>query len=139
MPEPQSENVPDPRTAEGDEDLGFEITFYERILKQVPDSIDILMALGNNYTQCGLHEKGLSVDEHLCRLRATDPIVRYNLACTYSLLGRVDEAITTLEQAVALGYHDSTHLQRDPDLDSIRRDPRYLAIVERVKREQVRA
>ena len=136
MPEPGNDCPPDYAELDTDEDLDFEIIFYERILKQVPDSIDILMALGNNYTQRGLVEKGLSVDERLCRLRASDPIVRYNLACTYSLLGRVDDAIQTLEQSVSLGYRDCTHLQRDPDLEGIRRDPRYLALVDRVQRQQ---
>jgi tetratricopeptide (TPR) repeat protein len=139
MSAPQNAETPAEHRPDPGEDLDFEIAFYERILRRLPDSIDVLMALGNDYTERGLVEKGLAVDERLCRLRASDPIVRYNLACSYSLMGKVDEALTTLEQAVALGYRDCTHLQRDPDLDHIRRDPRYTAILERVQREQMTA
>jgi tetratricopeptide (TPR) repeat protein len=124
---------------QGGEDLDFEIGFYERILKRLPDSLDVLMALGNDYTERGLHEKGVKVDERLCDLRPTDPVVHYNLACSYSLVGQVDQAIAMLEHAVTLGYHDCAYLQRDPDLDTIRRDPRYQALVERVTREQMTA
>ena len=137
MPDAENQEPPERRGSPPREDLAFEIAFYERILKRLPDSVDVLMALGDNYTRCGLIEKGLTVDESLCRLRATDPIVHYNLACSYSLLGRTDEAIQTLEQAVTLGYHDFAHLQRDPDLDGIRRDPRYLALVDRVLRQHL--
>ncbi len=126
-----------PRRRQSDDDLDFEIAFFERILKRLPNCADVLMALGNNYTERGLFEKSLTIDQRLCRLRPTDPIIHYNLACSYSIVGKIDQAIETLEHAVALGYHDSTYLQRDPDLDSIRRDPRYLALLERVQRDQV--
>jgi len=128
---------PDTSSGKGPGDIDFEIGFYEAILKRLPDSIDVLMALGDDYTQRGLFEKGLGVDEALCRLRDNDPIVRYNLACSYSLLGKVDQAIATLREAIALGYRDSTHLQRDPDLDRIRRDPRYTALLNEILHQQM--
>ena len=119
------------------EDLDFEIQFYEGILKRLPESIDVLMALGNNYTQNGYYEKGLAVDERLCELRQSDPVVHYNLACSCSLLGRVDDAVRALEQAIAFGYSDYNHMQRDPDLENLRRDPRYVTILERALRKQL--
>ncbi|MBM4041818.1 MAG: hypothetical protein FJ290_25245 [Planctomycetes bacterium] len=127
------------RRRQSDDELDFEIAFFERILKRLPNSADVLMALGNNYTERGFFEKGLRIDERLCRLRPTDPIIHYNLACDYALVGKVDQAIETLEHAIALGYHDSAYLQRDPDLDGIRRDPRFQALLGRVKRQQVNA
>jgi tetratricopeptide (TPR) repeat protein len=127
------------RRRQSDDELDFEIAFFERILKRLPNSQDVLMALGNNYTERGHFEKGLRIDERLCRLRPADPIIHYNLACSYALVGKVDQAIGTLEQAIALGYHDSGYLQRDPDLDGIRRDPRFQALLGRVQRQQVNA
>jgi len=121
---------------QSDEDLDFEIAFYERVLKRLPDSVELLMALGNDYTERGMYEKGLAVDERLCRLRPNDPIIHYNLACSYSLMGRIDDAIGTLERAVALGYRDCAYLLSDPDLEGIRRDPRFQALLGRVMRQQ---
>lgn len=122
-----------------DEDLDFEITFFEAILTRLPDSIDVLMALGNNYTRRGLLEKGLFVDQCLCKLRIGDPIVHYNLACSYALIGQVDKAIDTLELAIEYGYRDFTYLQRDPDLEGIRHDPRYLALLSRIQGKEYRS
>ncbi len=121
---------------EREEDLDFEIAFYEGLLEQVPDSIDVLMALGNDYTQQGFFEKGLGVDQRLCQLRGRDPIVHYNLACSFSLLGRVDEAIEALERAVGFGYGDFGYIQRDPDLANVRSDPRFVSLMEGVLRKR---
>jgi len=119
------------------EDLDFEIAFYEHILERLPDSIDVLMALGNDYTRGGFHEKGLAVDQRLCQLRQGDPIIHYNLACSCSLLGQMDKALDALEHAIAFGYQDLDYMQRDPDLEKVRCDPRYLALLERALREQL--
>jgi tetratricopeptide (TPR) repeat protein len=121
------------------EDLDFEIAFYEGIVERLPDSIDVLMALGNDYTRSGCFEKGLHVDERLCELRTRDPIVHYNLACSYSLLGHAVKAVEALQKAIAYGYRDFVHLQRDPDLEPIRKDPAYLALVKRVRQHELRS
>jgi tetratricopeptide (TPR) repeat protein len=125
-----TEGPPPQLPGECNEDLDFEIAFYEGILEHLPDSTDVLMALGNDYTQRGLFEKGLGVDKRLCELRQRDPIIHYNLACSYSLLGRIDESIQALEQAIAFGYVDLRYVQQDPDLENLRRDPRYVALLE---------
>lgn len=118
------------------EDLEFEISFFEAILAQVPDSVDVLMALSNNYTRQGHFDKGLATDQRLCQLRDHDPIIHYNLACSYSLLGRLGESLDALQHAVGLGYSDLAFMQEDPDLESIRRDPRYAAFLESLHRQQ---
>jgi adenylate cyclase len=61
-----------------------------------------------------------------------DPMLLYNAACNDSLLGSVDEALSTLEQAVDRGFVDKLWLEHDSDLDSLRDLPRYRSIVERM-------
>ena len=58
-----------------------------------------------------------------------DPMLLYNVACTYGVLGKVDECLHALEQAVSKGWGDRDWLQHDSDLDSIRNEPRYLALM----------
>ena len=111
------------------EDLDFEISFYEDILKGKPNIVQALIPLGDAYTKKGLHEKGLTVDRRLARLRPDDETVHYNLACDYSLLQRSDQCITSLRKAIRLGYSDFEHMEHDPDLAFIRQDPRYKALL----------
>jgi len=124
---PEPDPSPNPEEIES---LDFEIAFYEGILERAPDAVDVLMALGTDYTRRGMLEKGLAVDERLSRLRGSDPIVRYNLACTYSLLERLDDALQALNEAVGMGYDDFGYMEKDPDLDNLRADPRYAGFLE---------
>jgi tetratricopeptide (TPR) repeat protein len=61
-----------------------------------------------------------------------DPMLLYNAACNYSQLGRLDEAISALEQAVDRGYGDRPWMEHDSDLDQVRQLPRYKALLERM-------
>jgi len=54
----------------------------------------------------------------------------YNLACSYSLLGKKEEAITELGEALALTPNLVEWSKQDPDLDSIRGEAAYQALYE---------
>ena len=119
-----------PRRSKSEELLEFEITFYEKLLRAYPDFADVLVPLGEAYTRRGLYERGLEVDLRLTTLRAADPLSWYNLACSYSLLKRIDEAVEALRHAFELGYRDLAYLQKDPDLASVRHSPKYRQLLE---------
>ena len=114
-----------PRRSKSEELLAFEVTFYEKLLLAYPDFVDALIPLGDAYTRLGLYEKGLRIDLRLTQLRGADPLTWYNLACSYSLLKQVEEALGALQQAVGLGYTDLSYLQNDPDLVNLRRSPKF--------------
>jgi len=59
-----------------------------------------------------------------------DPMLLYNVACNYSVLGRVDDSLDALERAVDKGWGDKAWLEHDSDLDSIRSSPRYKQIIQ---------
>jgi len=122
---------------QGDED-DFCIPFYESILEEKPDFAECLMFLGNAYTKRGLYQDGLEVDLRLIGLRPRDPIVHYNLACSYSLLGDVEAAVEALARAKEHGYLDFKHMAEDSDLDNVRDDPRYKQLLSAMRREQQR-
>ena len=113
------------------EDLLYEITFYEKLLEKHPDYTEALSLLSELYTKTGQHEKGLTADLRLSQLRPEDPIVHYNLACSYSLLCHPKEALEALERSISLGYSDFDFLQNDKDLQSLREDPRYRALLDK--------
>src|SRR6516164_5764231 len=105
--------------------LDFELDFFGRILERHPDYVDVLRVQGNNLTLKGRFAEGLQIDKRLVSLRPDDPLAHYNLACSYALLKKPEQALTTLRRAVELGYRDFRYMREDRDLDSIRPDPRF--------------
>jgi tetratricopeptide (TPR) repeat protein len=105
--------------------LDFELEFFGNILKRHPDYVDVLRNMGNLLTLKGRYAEGLQIDRRLVQLRPGDALAHYNLACSYALLKRPDQALKTLRRAVELGYRDFRYMREDRDLDSIRHDPRF--------------
>ena len=107
------------------EDPVFEIKFFEAIARRDPEYIEALQILGDAYTRTGQWEKGLQIDQRLSKLCPDNPLVFYNLACSYSLLKELDQAFAALTEAVRRGYDDARWLNKDPDLDNLRHDNRF--------------
>lgn len=76
------------------------------------------------------YAKALSLIERILGAEPGNALMHYNAACALSHLGRIDEAVAKLVDAVKFGFRDYTHLERDPDLDALRDHPTYKAIVE---------
>ncbi|MBD3257980.1 redoxin domain-containing protein [candidate division GN15 bacterium] len=57
----------------------------------------------------------------------------YNSACAYARTGNIDSAFASLEKAVDNGWDKVDHLGYDTDMDPLRDDPRFEAIVRRVE------
>ena len=113
------------RSRRHEEELAFEIDFFEQLVTRYPKFVEPLQQLGEAYTRAGRYTDGLTVDRRLVKLRPRDPTAWYNLACSLSLLERLTEATRALKKSIALGYNDWSHLQRDPDLASLRRAPQF--------------
>lgn len=101
-------------------DLDTKIEFIEGLIRRDPNYVDALQILGDHYTQRGRINEGLKVDQRLASLEPANPLVFYNLACSYSLAGEIDQAASALEKSLELGYRDFDWLARDPDLKSLR-------------------
>src|SRR4051794_2386122 len=87
-------------------ELDIKIQFMEGIVRRDPEYVEALQLLGDHYTQRGKFDRSLKVDEQLSRLEPRNPLVFYNLACSYSLIGQMSMAVSSLETALALGYRD---------------------------------
>jgi len=112
----------------------FLIDFLEVATRLHPENVEAISELGHTYTRQGRYEEGLVQDRRLVRLVPQNPTVHYNLACSLSLTGRIEPAIEALESACELGFGDADHLERDQDLLNLRQDPRFLDLVERLRR-----
>ena len=115
-------------------DLDVQIGFIEGLVRRDPGYVDALQLLGDNYTRRGRYTEGLEVDERLARLEPRNPLVLYNLACSYSLTDQFERGIETLKQAIEYGYRDFTWLRRDPDLRKLRKHALFRRIAEIMRR-----
>jgi len=118
-------------------ELDIQIGFLEGVLRREPGYVEALQLLGDHYTRRGKFEAGLRVDEELSRIASSDPLVFYNLACSYSLTGQVDRAATALQRAIGLGYRDFKWLAKDPDLDQLREHPVFRQIESQIHKIKI--
>jgi len=107
----------------------FQIFVHQEVLGCSPDDEEALSYLAHAYTRQGRFEEGLDLDRRLAALRPDDPLVRYNLTCSLSLTFRADDALEQLREAIRLGYDDFEHMEKDPDLVFLRKQPEYREIL----------
>lgn len=109
--------------------LEFMAEFFERHTTRAPDDVGVLVELGHLLTQLKRYDQGLAVDRKLADLLPDESTVHYNLACSLALTGQSDEAFGALQRAIELGYDDAAFLRDDEDLQSLRGDPRFDALL----------
>jgi Flp pilus assembly protein TadD len=134
----QAKNGIRKKTRANQRELDVKISFMEGLVRRDPAYVDALQLLGDHYTQRGRFTEGLNVDERLARLEPQNPVVFYNLACSYSLTDQFDRANESLEKAIQLGYKDFAWLTKDPDLKKFRLQPAYREILKKIRYKKVR-
>lgn len=113
----------------------FCLEFCSRVLERRPCHLDALALAAGYFTEFGYYADGLRVDQALGALKPRDPVVLYNLACSYSLNSLPDEALDALMRAVENGYADHRHVENDRDLEAVRRDPRFAVVAAAIARK----
>ena len=84
------------------------------------------MSLGALYLlEEGHAERAIEWSERALELYPNDMSALGNGACLQAKLGHTDRAIELLERVSALGWGQRDWLERDPDYDNIRDDPRF--------------
>jgi tetratricopeptide (TPR) repeat protein len=119
-------------------DLDIEIGFLEGLVRRDPGYVDALQILGDDYTKRGKFTLGLKIDQRLAVLRPRDALVYYNLACSYCLTGRQEDASEALQQALDYGYRDFKWLGEDPDLADLRGHESYASIRSKIRSLKVK-
>lgn len=98
-----------------------------------PANLAAWFDLGNLCTRLGRIQRGLEVDREIVRRDPRNPTAHYNLACSLALSAEPDAAFGALDKAIELGYDDADYLEQDPDLEDLRGDPRFPAVVARLR------
>ncbi len=116
--------------AEGALRRGLQV--IEKHLELNPDDVRALYLGGIALVAIGDHVRALEWAGRALSLDPEDSGVLYNVACVYSLEGKTDEALTCLDKAVRNGFGHREWLENDSDLDPLRGDSRFEALLKRV-------
>ena len=107
--------------------LGVQRT--EAALDLNPDDARARYMGANGLVALGERDRGLEWARRARDLAPDDTMTLYNLACIFSLAGEVHEALDALEAAVRLGFAHRSWVEQDGNLDSIRGEPRFRALI----------
>ena len=114
-------------------DPEFEISFFESVLSREPSYVAVVELLGGLYTRQGRIAEGLKMDRKLVKLQPQNATAHYNLACSLALSKRKTDALRELQGAVTLGYRDFDWMQHDPDLEALKKHPKFQSLIESLK------
>jgi adenylate cyclase len=98
-------------------------------LLQNPDDARARMYYALALVINGQRDDALVEGTKALELSADDPMMLYNCACLYARLGEVARAVETLRQAIAGGYENFGWMKHDPDLDPLRSEPDFVALL----------
>ncbi len=66
-------------------------------------------------------------------LEPDDAAVHYNVACYYARIPEAERAFEHLGRAIELGFRHRAWVENDPDFDQLRTDPRFSALLARLR------
>jgi adenylate cyclase len=108
------------------------VEWIEKHLELKPDEARAYSLGASVLIRLGKIERSKIWTQQALALAANDPLILYNAACNWALLGERERAIEGLEQALAAGVAVADWITHDPDFESLRDHPRFQAIVKRI-------
>jgi serine/threonine protein kinase/Flp pilus assembly protein TadD len=108
------------------------ISAIEKWLDTHPDDARALNLGATIWSNLGETENAVEWAKRSLAIDPEDPQLLYNVACVYAIEGQKEEALTCLERAIDKGYGHREWIEHDSDLNSLRSDPRFKALLERV-------
>ena len=101
------------------------ISNYKMALHHNKKFEEAYINLSTAYLNTKQFESSLKTLNTLESINPRHPLLHYNFACYYSLLGNISMGIKSLRQAVTNGFKNHRILKTDPDIESLRQDPRF--------------
>ena len=104
----------------------------QRHLELNPHDTRAIYCAANNLVSIGEKEKGREMAERALGQDENEPVVLYNVACICAVQGDPERSLELLERAVEQGWGDRAWLETDSDLDSLRNNPRFQSLLDKV-------
>ena len=108
------------------------ISAIEKWLDTHPDDARALNLGATIWSNLGETENAINWANRSLEIDPEDPQLLYNVACVYAIEGKKEEALKCLERAIDKGYGHREWIEHDSDLNSLRSDPRFKSLLERV-------
>jgi adenylate cyclase len=105
----------------------------ERRLELAPRDPRALSLGASALMDAGERDRALEWSARAAALAPEDPAVLINAACTYAKNGDKEKALDYLEQSFAKGFGKRDWVENDPDYEILRDDPRFQAMLEKLK------
>jgi len=103
----------------------MEMLILERQLEMVPEDVRARSLLAADYANLGRVEDAVRQLQMAAALRPNDANILYNVACTYGILAKREEALDALRRCFAVGYANFDWPRQDPDLKILHDDPEF--------------
>ena len=120
------------RIAEANKASQRAVKSIEGWLDTNPDDARALNLGAGIWSNLGQTDKALEWANRSLEIDREDPQLLYNVACVYAIEGMKEEALQCLERAIDKGYGHLEWMEHDSDLNSLRNDKRFKALLERV-------
>jgi serine/threonine protein kinase/Tfp pilus assembly protein PilF len=114
--------------AERDAGLRRALKLMEDRLELNPDDARAANLAAAFLARLGDLTKAVEYADRSLAIDPEDPMLLYNVACTYVALGRQEDALNCLERAVDKGFGHKEWIDHDPDLDPLRENMRFQAL-----------
>lgn len=121
------------RAAFNGQDFAAAAPLFRELVKLQPENGDAWFRLGYSLHMSGKIDEAIEVHKKAAEFDGTGVIAAYNLACAYSLKDKKDDAIEALKKAIAKGFRDGNQIKGDSDMDNIRDDDRFKAILKELE------
>lgn len=103
----------------------------KKAAQEEPDNPNAWFVLARAYHAAGDLDGAIEAGHQAAEFAAVRASAFYNLACAYALKGDKDDAFKALLGAKRAGFADRDLMAQDPDLASLRDDPRFQLPLER--------
>jgi TolB-like protein/Flp pilus assembly protein TadD len=123
------------RLDDATEEARQSVAAVERHLEWNPDDARALHLGAGSLILTGDTERAKRWLQRALEIDPNDSVVLYNVACNYATLGEVDEALDYLQQAIEHGTVSLSWMQNDADLDNLREEPRFAAMLRDLERQ----
>ena len=105
------------------------VRLTEKHIETHPDDARALYLGASILARVGDKEKSVDWARRALTIDPDEPSIVYNVACAYALVGRTEDAIACLQRIMEHGDFLKNWAAKDSDLDSLRSDPRFQALL----------